>query len=159
MDQQGFFTRWPICKEKGSTNSTGFEIIESDVYSWSLLMQEKAGVEIERADSIATVRFPSTSISNAEDITYASEQIKSFIDDNRPSGLLFDFEGVKFFCSQVLGLLLDIRAKMQTHNGKVVISAVTPQLYRVFKITNLHEIFEFFPDRESAMQELRTKQP
>jgi len=120
-------------------------------------MQEKASIKIEHANSIATVHFTSTSISNVEDITCASNHIKSFIDQHIPNVVLFDFAGVKFFSSQVLGLLLDIRGKMQTHNGKVVISAVNPQLYRVFKITNLDTIFEFFPDRESAMQELRMK--
>jgi anti-anti-sigma factor len=52
----------------------------------------------------------------------------------------------------VLGLLLDIRAKLQSHNGKVVISAINPQLHRVFKITNLDKIFAFFPNRESAVK-------
>jgi anti-sigma B factor antagonist len=66
--------------------------------------------------------------------------------------VIFDFAGVKFFSSQVLGLLLEIRAKLQASNSEVVISAINPQLHRVFKITNLDKIFRFFPDRESAVK-------
>ena len=66
--------------------------------------------------------------------------------------MVIDFENVKFFSSAVLGLLLDIRAKLKTYEGEVVISGINPQLYRVFKITNLDKIFRFFPDKQSAIR-------
>ena len=114
-------------------------------------------MEITSQDNVTVVRFEAASISDVEAVTAASSQIRSFIDQNHPDELIFDFEGVKFFSSQVLGLLLDIRAKLQPYNGKVVISAINPQLHRVFKITNLDKIFKFFPDRESAVKSLDTK--
>ena len=67
-------------------------------------------------------------------------------------GIVFDFECVKFFSSQVLGLLLDIRSKLMTLGGELVISAIDPQLFRVFKITNLDKIFKFYPDKDSAVK-------
>jgi anti-sigma B factor antagonist len=70
--------------------------------------------------------------------------------------VVVDFEGVKFFSSAVLGLLLDIRAKLKTYDGEVVISAINPQLYRVFKITHLDRIFKFFPDKENAVGAVNT---
>ena len=115
-------------------------------------MDEKVGVEITSEGSAAVVAFKSASISGVEEIAVASEQIKKFIDKNHPNKLIFDFEGVKFFSSQVLGLLLDIRVKLKTCNGEVVISAINPQLHRVFKITNLDKIFRFFRDKESAIK-------
>jgi len=115
-------------------------------------MGQKVAVEIISQDNVAVVRFEAASISDVEAVATASRQIKSFIDQNHPDELIFDFEGVKFFSSQVLGLLLDVRAKLQPHNGKVVISAINPQLHRVFKITNLDKIFDFFPDKESAVR-------
>jgi len=113
---------------------------------------QKVAVEITSQDNVTVVRFEAASISDVEAVTAASSQIRSFIDQNHPDELIFDFEGVKFFSSQVLGLLLDIRAKLQPYNGKVVISAINPQLHRVFKITNLDKIFDFFPDKESAVK-------
>jgi len=115
-------------------------------------MDEEIDIEITRHGSTAVVAFKSTSISNVDRIVVASKQIKEFIDENQPNRLIFDFEGVKFFSSQVLGLLLDIRAKLKTYSGEVVISAINPQLHRVFKITNLDKVFRFFPDRESAFK-------
>ena len=115
-------------------------------------MDEKVDIEITGEGRVAVVAFKATSISNAEGITSAAEQIKGFIEENHPNRIVFDFERVKFFSSQVLGLLLDIRAKLETYNGEVVISAIEPQLHRVFKITNLDKIFRFFPDKESAVK-------
>jgi anti-anti-sigma factor len=114
-------------------------------------VDEKAGVEITSQDSVAIVTFKATSISDVETIAIAAGQIKDFIDKNRPGKLIFDFAGVKFFSSQVLGLLLDVRSKLQIHGGRMAISAINPQLNRVFKITNLDKIFTFFPDRQSAL--------
>ena len=122
-------------------------------------MDEKVVVEITSEGSAAIVTFKSASISGVEEIAVASKQIKKFIDENHPNKLIFDFEGVKFFSSQVLGLLLDIRVMLKTCNGEVVISAINPQLHRVFKITNLDKIFRFFPDRESAIKTMGTDAP
>lgn len=115
-------------------------------------MNGKVDIEIVKEDSFAVVTFKTACISNVEEIVAASKRIKEFIDRDRPSNLIFDFEQVKFFSSQVLGLLLDIRAKLKKYNGQVLISAINPQLHRVFKITNLDKIFKFFPDKESAVK-------
>jgi anti-sigma B factor antagonist len=119
-------------------------------------MDGKIGVEISSEEGVAVVAFKATSISSVEGITAAAKQIKEFIEENHPNAVVFDFERVKFFSSQVLGMLLDIRAKLETYNGEVVISAINPQLHRIFKITNLDKIFKFFPDRESAVRAVST---
>jgi anti-anti-sigma regulatory factor len=46
---------------------------------------------------------------------------------------------------------LDVRAKAAAYDGEVVVSAINPQLHRVFKITNLDKVFRFFPDRRRAI--------
>ena len=119
-------------------------------------MAEEMGVDVKNESGAAVVAFKSASVSEVEVISAASKQIKNFIDENKPKKMIFDFESVKFFSSQVLGLLLDIRAQLKPNNGEVVISAINPQLHRVFKITNLDKVFRFFPDKKSAFQAMNT---
>jgi len=119
-------------------------------------MDEKVKVEITGEGNVGVVAFKATSISNVEAIAAAAKQTKKFIEENHPGRIVFDFEQVKFFSSQVLGLLLEIRAELQTYNGEVVISGINPQLHRIFKITNLDKIFRFFPDKESAIKMVNT---
>ena len=110
------------------------------------------GVEITRRKNTAVVAFKAPSISDVEQIATASQQIKQFVDENHPRALVFDFGGVKFFSSKVLGLLLDLRAGLQAQDGELFISGINPQLYRIFKITNLDKVFRFFSDAESAFK-------
>lgn len=119
-------------------------------------MDGKVDVEITTEGEVVVATFKSGCISDPEGIAAADEQVKKFIDDNHPTKLIFDFAEVKFFSSQVLGLLLNIRAKLQASSGEVVISAINPQLHRVFKITNLDKIFRFFEDRGSAVKAIST---
>lgn len=115
-------------------------------------MNEEMGVEITVAADAVIVAFRATSISDADGIAVAAKQIKEYVEGNLPKRLIFDFEGVKFFSSQALGLLLEIRAKLESYGGEVAISAINPQLHRVFKITSLDKVFKFFPDVESAVK-------
>lgn len=117
-----------------------------------MLMKDDLGLEIIGQNNVAVVSFKATSISNYEGIDAAAVRIREFVDNNKPSKVVFDFEQVKFFSSQVLGLLLEVRATLKELGGEVVISAINPQLHRVFTITNLDKIFRFFPDRQSALE-------
>ena len=115
-------------------------------------MEEKIDVNITSKDSVAVVAFEAASLSDVEGIATASKQIKEFVDETRPNKLIFDFRRVNFFSSLVLGVLLEIRSKLAMYNGEVAISAMNPQLYKIFRITNLDKIFKFFPDKESAVK-------
>jgi len=115
-------------------------------------MAEEVSIETTMEADVAVVAFKSASITDVEAIDTATDKIRSFVDENRPGRLVFDFEQVRFFSSLVLGLLLDIRARIEPYQGEVVISAIDPQLHRVFKITNLDRVFGFFPDKETAVK-------
>jgi anti-sigma B factor antagonist len=117
-------------------------------------MDERVGVEITSDGKPAVVTFRSASLSEPAEIAAISKQINEFVGRSRPACIIFDFGMVKFFSSQVLGLLLDIRAKLKEYEGEVLISGINPQLYRVFKITSLDKLFRFFPDKEAAIKSL-----
>ncbi len=115
-------------------------------------MDEKINIEMIGEGSVAVATFKAVSIVDEDGIAALSEQTKKFVAENNPTVVIFDFGEVKFFSSRVLGLLLDVRSKLEASGGEVVISGINPQLHRIFKITNLDKIFKFFPDRESAVE-------
>ena len=121
-------------------------------------MDEKKGIEISIQSKASVVSFQSPSISDADEITSISNNISDFIEKNKPAKLIFNFEQVKFFSSQVLGMLLNTRTQLSKYNGEVLIIAINPQLHRVFKITNLDKIFRFFPDVTSAIESTNTSE-
>ena len=121
-------------------------------------MENRVEFDVEKIGNAAIIAFKATSISSYEGVIAASEQIKNFIEENNPKVVIFDFEQVKFFCSQVLGLLLEIRARQKDIGGDIIISAIDPNLHRVFRITNLDKIFTFSPDKQAAMREVQNEQ-
>lgn len=116
-------------------------------------METNAGLDIRREGNVAIATFANTCISDVEEITNASKQLKQYIEANQPQRIVFDFSGVKFFSSQVLGLILEARARLEPLQGEVSISSLSPQLERVFKITNLDRIFRFYPDTDVAISQ------
>jgi len=115
-------------------------------------MATKAGLEITRAGNTAIACFKNACISDVEEITGASAQLKQYISASPPQRMIFDFQGVKFFSSQVLGLLLEARAHLKPSHGEVAVASLSPLLQRVFRITNLDTIFRLYPDRAAALE-------
>jgi anti-anti-sigma factor len=111
----------------------------------------KSNLDISSEGNAAVVTFKSAYISDVEEISADSARIRQFINKNHPQQVIFDFAGVKFFSSQVLGLLLEARGQLKSSNGRVVVCALDPRLNRVFRITNLDRIFPLYPDRPSAL--------
>jgi len=119
-------------------------------------MGEDTVGQITCQGDIAIVTFRKSTISNVEDISSAAGSIAAFVDENHPKKVIFDFKNVKFFSSPVLGLLLETRARISSYKGQVFVSSINPQLHRVFKITNLDQVFKFFPDTQSALSALQS---
>jgi len=114
-------------------------------------MDAKETLDINGEGNVAIVRFKSTCVCEAEEIANASACLRRYIETHRLSGMVFDFTGVKFFSSQVLGLLLEARGRLQPREGQVVVCALTAQLERVFRVTNLDQIFTLYPDLLAAV--------
>jgi anti-anti-sigma factor len=112
-----------------------------------------ATITTEKDFTLVTFNVASlTAGGGLEDIT---QKISEIVQNAKPRNLIIDFKGIKFFSSQTLGVLLDARKKIAAYNGNIVISSINPQLYRVFKITNLDKIFKFYPDALSAIADLK----
>ncbi|MCE5341614.1 MAG: STAS domain-containing protein [Planctomycetaceae bacterium] len=114
--------------------------------------------KITTDNAITTLSFNVASLAAGIDMDAVARQISDFIAKQKPQNLIVDFAGVKFFSSQTLGVLIDARKKMAAMKANMVISGINPQLYRVFKITNLDKLFVFYPDAQSAISELGKSQ-
>ena len=117
-------------------------------------METQEALTISSEGAVAVACFTGACICDVDEIARASAALRRHMETQRPTGLIFDFTGVKFFSSQVLGLLLEARGRLQPQGGRVAVSALSPQLERVFRITSLDQIFAFYPDRPAAIRQL-----
>lgn len=118
------------------------------------LMDDKKMIEVVTRQDVTVVSFNEASIFGLSDVDRVNEELRRFVTRDKPKKMIVDFSGVKFISSQMLGLLVDLWRKMNEYRGVVLISGIVPRLNRVFRITNLDKIFDFYPDVESALKAL-----
>ena len=73
------------------------------------------------------------------------------VDKDSKKKLLLDFADIRFMSSQVLGILLTLRRKAEHGGATIVLTGIREKLMRVFEITNLDTMFNFFDSREEGL--------
>lgn len=114
-------------------------------------MTNRPIVEVSTKDDIFVVTFNQPSIHGPAQVEEIAQTLRSFVQDHAPDHLIVDFSDVGFFSSQMLGLLVDLWRRMKDAGGKMMICGINPQLTRVFRITHLDRIFEFYEDTPAAV--------
>lgn len=118
-------------------------------------MTENKIIDLATTDQYTLVTFKVPSISNASAVDSISEILRPMVDSGQIQRLIVDFQGVRFFSSLVLGMLVDMWQRLNKAGGAVVISGIDPQLSRVFRITSLDKIFQFYPDTNAAIDAVK----
>ena len=119
-------------------------------------MTEDSHLVLEQHDSVTVIGFRGPTVLDAYHIGAISEELYALVERQGYRRLVVDLGAIKILSSQTLGTLLNLRQKLEAVEGKMVISGVDPRLYRVFKITNLQSVFEFYDDVESAVKALQS---
>jgi anti-sigma B factor antagonist len=117
-------------------------------------MEHKRIMELETRGEVLIVRFDAPAIGAAANLEQLGHDLRDIILQKQPSRMVIDFTRVSFFSSQMLGLLVDVWRRLKDCGGTVVISGINPNLTRVFRITSLDKVFDFYPDTETALKAL-----
>lgn len=118
-------------------------------------MTEQELLNIAQIEDVTVVSFNAVSITGGSGMDSIGGSLRSFLVENKPSKIVIDFDGVKFFSSIMLGVLVDVWKRQKEYGGRMLISGIDPQLSRVFKVTNLDKIFEFSSDRAHALGRIK----
>jgi anti-sigma B factor antagonist len=73
-----------------------------------------------------------------------------------PPKILFDLSGIDYIDSAGLGFLIGTLRRANQAEGTVRVCGLSAYLTGVFKIVNLQNILEVFPDEEKALEAFRT---
>jgi anti-anti-sigma factor len=115
----------------------------------TLVVQEQGGV--------AVVGFRDNAILDMIAIRQIGEELGALLESAGRARVVLDFGNVRFLSSQALGMLLTLRRKADAAGAQVVLSQLRPELFRVFKITNLDKMFAFFDDNAQALAHFGVK--
>ncbi len=108
-----------------------------------LLIEDYAGVTV--------VTVTDTALLDAHAIEAFGQEVYQLVDKQNKQKLILDFSNVRFLSSQALGVLLTIKKKCEAIKGRFVLCALREELMKVFKITQLDKLFDFYRDDSAAL--------
>ena len=106
---------------------------------------------IQCIGDVTVVSFVDTSILDQVHIQRIAEPLYHLVDAQDRRKLILDFSSVKLLSSQMMGVLLTLNKKMKAIKGKMVFCGLKPDLQKLFQVTGLEKLFEFYPDEPEAM--------
>jgi anti-sigma B factor antagonist len=106
---------------------------------------------VQTIKDVTVVSFGGTTLLDGPTIETLSRRLFEMVDQQAVRKLLLDFTPVKFLSSTMLGVLVKLQKKSQAIKGRVAICGLRPDLHKVFKITRLENLFDFYPAEEEAM--------
>jgi anti-sigma B factor antagonist len=118
-------------------------------------MTEESQLLIDQDGEVTVVGFSEPTLLNAYHVNESAKELYHLIEKQGHRWIVLDLSSIKMLSSQTLGVFLNTRHKLEQVGGKIVISGIDPKLSRVFKITNLESVFEFFTDMSLAVESLK----
>lgn len=112
-------------------------------------MPDEQRLECSQSDGVTVVRFVDSKILDFNIIEQIATELNDLIDREKTSKLLLNLCNVEFLSSAALNKLIVLDKKMKKLGGKVALAELQPQVYEVFAITQLTQLFPI-EDRESA---------
>jgi anti-sigma B factor antagonist len=116
---------------------------------------EPSPIRTQTVDDITVVEFAEPSIIDPVMIQRLGSELYALVDQSGRRKIAIDFTDVRFLSSQTLGVLLTLRKKADAVDGEVCICGMKADLHKVFRITKLDSVFQFFPTRQEALDALR----
>ena len=69
-------------------------------------------------------------------------QLLALVERLQAGWLLLDMKNVTYLTSTALGLFLRVRRELHARGRRLTLCHLGPQLHEVFKVTNLHNLFD-----------------
>ncbi len=95
------------------------------------------------------VRFLKERIVTDDDVTTASQELGSLVAPERI--VLVDLGNIVYLSSAMLCALTQVRRRLVARSGEMMLCGMPPDIAEIFRITRLEELFQIYPNLESAL--------
>lgn len=117
-------------------------------------MSDPKSLILTQEGDITVASFRDASILDAVTIQRIGRELYALVEEDGSRRIILDFADVRFLSSQALGVLLTLRRKADQAKAEVFLAGIRDELARVFKMTNLDKLFQFYEDRTAALAKL-----
>ena len=109
-------------------------------------------LRVKEVDTVTTVEFIDRNILDEANIQAIGEEIGQIIESKPQPQLLINFANVDHLSSAALGTLITINTKIRNKDGKLCLTNIDPQIYEVFVITRLNQLFNIQESMDEALK-------
>ena len=109
-------------------------------------------LRIKQIQSVTTVEFIDRNILDEANIQAIGEEIGQIIGKAATPKVLINFANVDHLSSAALGTLITINTKIRNKDGKLCLTNIDPQIYEVFVITRLNQLFNIKESMDDALK-------
>jgi anti-sigma B factor antagonist len=108
-------------------------------------------LSVTEVGDVTVVRFVDRKILDEANIQELGQELFHLVDADGRKALLLNFSAVEFLSSAALGKLITLDKKVKSHQGRLMLSNIRPEIYEVFKITKLNRLFDIKEDETDAL--------
>lgn len=109
-------------------------------------------LNIDRGDTLTQVRFIDRHILEESQIQQIGDELIRLIEEADDPRLLLVFEDVEHLSSAALGMLITCNNRIRQKGGQLRLSNIDAQIYEVFVITKLNNLFQIFDQVDQAVE-------
>jgi anti-sigma B factor antagonist len=114
-----------------------------------------ARLRVRKEHGVTYVEFVDRNILDEANIQQIGEEITALIDADPSPRLVISFSNVDHLSSAALGTLITIHNRMKARSGQLRLANIDPQIYEVFVITKLNNLFEIHESTDRAAASFR----
>lgn len=115
------------------------------------MAEASSHIRVIDVDGVKRVEFSDRKILDELSINEILTELMALVEGGDGIKLLLDFDNVEHLSSAALGMLITLRKCVGEANGKLRLSTISPQIYEVFKITRLNQLFDISDTAENAV--------
>lgn len=107
-------------------------------------------LKVEKINGITVAKFENIDRFNALITEAVKEQLKSLF-NSQGTNLILDLDGIRFIDSSGFGVFLSIMKTAANNHGLFKICNIGSEVMELFKLLQLHNVFEIYNSVEEAV--------
>jgi anti-sigma B factor antagonist len=115
-------------------------------------------IEVVELGDKTVVNFVDKKILDEQNIQMIGDDLFRLVDELGRRKVVLNFQNVEFMSSMCFGKILTLHRKLNANQGDLVLCNIDKAILDVFKITKLDKAVNIWPDEQSALQVVGTKQ-
>jgi len=114
-------------------------------------MVDHRRLQVSEVGEVTVVNFVDRKILDEANIQEMGEELFALVEQEKRQNLLLNFGLVEFLSSGALGKLITLDKKVKAAGGRMKLSNIRPEIYEVFIITKLNNLFDIKDDEADAL--------